>query len=112
MEAPGGAQRRRSPRILWRTSILVNWLGDGGLTVREQAETEIVNAHGALLRLPAALERGQAVELLHPTSNESQNARVVWTQESAGGWVSAGVELKEPSATFWGINIPIRGSHL
>jgi len=87
--------------------VLVIWEAGWGLKVRDQAETEVVNAHGALLRLDTALPAGKQIELLEPRSNESKSARVVWSRRELGGVAQAGVELIMPSETFWGIYIPI-----
>lgn len=100
-------QQRRSPRVLWRTPVFVIWEPQAGFKVREQAETEIVNAHGALLRLRDALPSCKAVELLNPQSHQSLVARVVWRDPGVGDEVRMGVELRAPSETFWGLYLPI-----
>ncbi len=100
------ASRRRSQRVPWRTPIIVNtWLQEG-LNVREQAETEVVNAHGALLRLSSLLPVSKPIELLHPQTNKLSTARVVWADTRTEGKARVGVELTEPSETFWGVHIP------
>jgi hypothetical protein len=103
---PTNPQQRRSPRFLWRTPLLVSWGGPGGLKVREHAETEIVNAHGGLLRLDTLLPIGAHLDLIHPQTNDHQTARVVWGRKGADGKARAGIELGSPSSTFWGIYIP------
>lgn len=105
-EATGGT--RRSSRVLWRSPVIVVWAAQGGLKVREHAETEVVNAHGALLRLETALRSGKRIELLDPRSNEFMTARVVWSRREVGSTARAGVELSIPSETFWGIYTPIQ----
>ena len=106
MEIPTGGKRRRSRRLRWRTSILVHWMDPNGVKVREHAKTEVVNAHGALLRLKTLLPLGKPLELIQPRSKQIQAARVVWTQKDAGQQARAGVELSTPSQNFWGIYIP------
>ncbi len=99
--------QRRSPRILWRTPVLINWATQEGGQLRERAETEIVNAHGGLLRLATQLPCGQRVDLLDPNSGDICSARVVWSRQEEKNLARAGVELIPPSETFWGIRIPI-----
>lgn len=91
---------------MWRTPVIVEWMGGKGLKVRAKADTEIVNAHGGLLRLDTFLPVGTPVELHQPKSNEVQIARVVWSVKETGNTARAGVELSAPSQTFWGIYIP------
>lgn len=100
-------QERRSPRILWRTPVFVIWEAQAGMKVREQAETEIVNAHGALLRLQGPLPSGKALQLLNPQNHQSLAARVVWRDPGPGEETRMGVELSPPSETFWGLYLRI-----
>lgn len=104
-----GRKQRRSQRVLWRTPMFVIWEAQAGLKVREQAETEIVNAHGALLRLQTTRLAKKSLSLLNPQTHESQVARVVWHDTGSVQEVRVGVELAAPSETFWGIYTPVPG---
>lgn len=96
------AERRRSPRIKWRIPFVATWASGKTLTVREQGETEVINAHGALIRLATHLRRGSQITLLRPGTNLSKPARVVGDVGPAGdGRVRLGVELEIPSHNFW-----------
>ncbi len=99
--------RRRSSRILWRRPVVVIWAAGGEVKQRAHAETEVVNAHGALLRLDTPLPSEKQVELLDPRSNESEAARVVWSRRVTPTTTRAGVELNAPSEMFWGIKTAI-----
>ncbi len=102
-----GAERRRSQRVLLVIPLEVAWTSASGVRVLEHAETEIVNAHGALLRMKAKLPRGAQVELNRPTTHEKVQARVVFLgQEGTDGLWRAGVEFTEPNVTFWGVTLP------
>ena len=107
MRAEGPGKTRRSSRVLWRTPVILIWVSPGGVKVREHAETEVVNAHGALLRLETPRHAGKQIQLLDPRTNESRAARVVWSRGDAGNTAHAGVELNIPSENFWGLYIPI-----
>lgn len=102
-------RQRRSPRLLWRTKVFVAWEDSEGLYNRQPAETEIVNAHGGLIRLNAPLPPQQHLQIIRPQNNESIEARVVWHEELVGGAeVRLGIELDRPNANFWGVRIPGR----
>jgi hypothetical protein len=83
----------------------------GGERVKEAAETEEVNAHGALLRMRAHLPLKTLVVLTHRITNKSTAARVVRTSPAQeDGKLRIAVELDEPSETFWGVSIPPIGN--
>ncbi len=101
-------QRRRSQRILWRAPILITWTDPSGRPRSQAGETEIVNAHGALIRLPATLPVAEYLQVVHARTNESSWARVVWRDPmSSGAGVHVGIELEQPNEDFWGIHIPV-----
>lgn len=102
-----GSQRRRSPRVLLVIPVEVTWTSSSGVRVQEHAETEVVNAHGALLRMKARLARGMQLELSRPRTHEKTQARVVFTTDpDQDGLCRAGVELAAPSEKFWGVTLP------
>ncbi len=105
---PPGAERRRSQRVLLVIPVEVAWTTAEGLRVAENAETEVVNAHGALLRMKTFLPISVEVELMRPRTRQSALARVVWTGDLAeeDEWTRIAVELAVPSETFWGVSIP------
>jgi hypothetical protein len=79
----------------------------GGVRVKEAAETEEVNAHGALLRMKSHLPLNTLIVLTHRITNQSTPARVVRScpaQEDGNPRIA--VELEEQSETFWGVSIP------
>lgn len=104
----GLIQRRRSERILWRAPILTIWTDPSGHPCSQAGETEIVNAHGGLIRLQATLQPGEWLQIVHARTNEAIWARVVWRESVASSpGVRLGVELGHPNEDFWGVHIPI-----
>lgn len=104
---PSPEQQRRSLRVTMAVPVEVVWTRAGGIRVREDAQTEVVNSHGALLRLNAHLPLGITVELIHRKSRQRTRARVVnLYPPGEDGWWRIGVELDAPSETFWGLSIP------
>lgn len=98
---------RRSQRVVLVMRITMIWSKDGGLRVRELAETEVISAHGALLRSNASLAPGTHVTLFNPRNNERVNAKVISQgQQGPDSLARFVVELLEPSAEFWGVSFP------
>lgn len=99
--------RRRSQRTLLVMPLAVSWTTSTGMRVREHAETEVVSAIGALLRMKTKLPMQGRVEIKRPATNQSAQAKVV-TVSNAGpdGWIRIGVEFVTSNSSFWGINFP------
>ena len=101
------AERRRSERVLLVVPLEVAWERPDGSKLKDQAETELVSAHGALLRLKSQLAGVKELELIRKHPPMSTRARVVNTfPVGADGFVRVAVELAVPSHAFWGLVIP------
>jgi hypothetical protein len=97
-----GAERRRSPRVERQVSIVTTWIQGETLKVREEGETESVNAHGALIKLSSNLRPGQGVKIFRPGTQLQSVARVVGNRGLASsGKVLLAVELDRPNLDFW-----------
>ena len=97
-----GAERRRSPRFQRQVSIVATWIQGETLKVREEGETESVNAHGALIKLSSSLRPGQGVKIFRPGTQLQSPARVIGNRGLAGsGKVLLAVELDRPNLEFW-----------
>jgi hypothetical protein len=125
--------RRRSERVLLVVPLEATWTTNTGAHVVERVQTEVVNAHGALLRLKSAIPTETNLQLtrilpepevtfdLKPALTSSRadgaqpqepptaSARVVWAcgPEPPDGLARVGVELYVPSQKFWGISFPV-----
>jgi len=98
---------RRSQRILLVIPVTVSWRTASGVTLRQHAATEVVNAHGALVKIKTNIPLNSVVELIRPSLNRSAKARVVSCEEpEAEGLVRLAVEFLEPNDEFWGISFP------
>ena len=72
------------------------------MTVREQGETEVVSAHGALLKISTRVPQGDIVTLMRPGGNPAKLARVATILgRDADGRLRLAVELDTPSLEFW-----------
>ena len=78
-----------------------------GQTVTAAGETEIVNKHGAKIRVLEWLEKGMRLQVTLPTRKLTRAASVVWVDERdrTEAEVEFGVEL-ESAENFWGIYFP------
>jgi TonB family protein len=102
---PARVEHRRSKRFLVVLPAEVKWHGPGGVSIKENAQAEEVNAHGGLLRMETYPKLGDIIELTNLLSTESAEARVLAIRRSAEDMVrGVAVELHVPSETFWGMN--------
>ena len=100
------AERRRSMRVLLAIAVKVSWKAESGEQVKEEAETEEVNAHGAILRMKTQPPATREIELVHCGTGSSSTARVVALRNpTPEGLHRVAVELSAPVETFWGISI-------
>jgi len=94
------AERRRSQRISLTLPVCLAWEKGDGIYVRENAHTENISTHGALLRMEHALSLHSAVTV--DRGGRVTVARVVRCGlPGAEGWRPVGVELVYPNEVFW-----------
>jgi hypothetical protein len=75
---------------------------------RHQMEglTQVVNAHGGLMKLPVYLHVGQPLLLVNPQNKIEQGSRVVRVEDTAAGDYSVAFEFDKPNPKFWPIVFP------
>ena len=106
---PSSPDQRRSQRVLLVVPVDVTWTREDGVRVKEPAETEVVNAHGALLRVNVRLPLKMEVVLTNRQTQQSTRARVVRNYPPReDGKLPIAFELLEARETFWGVSIPFR----
>ncbi len=99
---PSQKDRRRSQRIFMVERVAVSWHTLDGIPVTEQAKTEVVSAHGALLQMCRALPIRQVIQLTRTQSNGWSLARVIESaSEKPDGSILVAVEFAVPSNSFW-----------
>jgi hypothetical protein len=99
--------QRRSQRMLLVIPVTVSWRTTAGVTLRQHAATEIVNAHGALLKIKACIPVNTVVDMMRPSLNRSAKARVVCSgAPNEEGVTHTAVEFVERNDEFWGISFP------
>ena len=105
-EERSAQDKRRSARVVMKVPLTVEWAVEGKQII-EKAETEIINAHGALLII-GSLPPASAIILLHnEATGQKSLARIVsFAGAARHGRERMTVELSSPSYKFWGIYFP------
>jgi hypothetical protein len=97
---------RRSARVLLRMRIEVRGKDTTERVFVEDANTLVVNAHGALIELAAPVLLGQRITVSNSATRHSRRCRVAYLGASFEGKVRVGVEFLRPSPSFWQIAFP------
>ncbi len=98
--------RRRSERVMLRMSVLVVAEDEERKQIQEEAETQVVNAHGGLLRMKQHLHVGQSFLLSNPRNSLEISCRVVRTEEEGMEFYKVAFEFDRPEPNFWPIVFP------
>lgn len=98
--------RRRSMRVLLSVPIHVSGKDRKDRSFDEETRTLVVNAHGALISLAAAVIAGQQLTIANEATQQSQDCRVVYLGSGTSGRVQMGIEFTAPSPKFWQIDFP------
>jgi|HubBroStandDraft_4_1064222.scaffolds.fasta_scaffold26495_5 hypothetical protein len=95
---------RRSTRVFTRIPVRAAGKSAIGRKFRENSQTIVVNAHGALLYVQAELEMGADITLINPVTEEEQDCRVVFLGDLSEKGQRIGVEFLSPAPHFWGVD--------
>jgi hypothetical protein len=98
--------RRRSMRVLLSLPIRVCGKTTSDQEFEEQTRTLVVNAHGALISIQAAIAVDQPVVVWNKSTNQSRECRVVHVGTPLAGKAQIGIEFVKPSPSFWQIDFP------
>ena len=98
--------RRRSERVMLRMRLLV--IAEDSERKRREIEglTQVVNAHGGLMKFPLYLHVGQPLQLVNPQNKVEQTCRVVRVEDTAVGDYSIAFEFDKPNPKFWPVVFP------
>ncbi|HLE81715.1 MAG TPA: hypothetical protein VJA25_10520 [Dehalococcoidia bacterium] len=99
---PFQKERRRSKRALLETPVELTWFVSEDACSQEQAATEIVNAHGALLRLKIRHLMPLRFRLRCLSTDKLSWARIVGVGgPELDGLIRIAVELEKADEKFW-----------
>ncbi len=98
--------RRRSPRLFLQVRVLL----EGRQATQEpfslEAQTLVVNAHGALIEVGTALKQGQTVTMKNVRTGEAVQCTVKLVSPAPDGKFSTAFEFAQPNPNFWRISFP------
>ena len=100
------ANTRRSQRLLLKISVVIAGQKANGSHFVEQTNTEVVNAHGALILLSEPVANEQLLRMKNVKSGDEEPCKVVGLGQKVGGKAEVGVEFVKPSPRFWRIAFP------
>lgn len=89
--------------------VEASWIGNGGLEVRQSAETLLVSRSGGVLRLADKLFAGQEITLRRQREGDNwkiARARVVAEIDQEPDGFLYAIAIVEPRADFWDIDFP------
>jgi hypothetical protein len=98
------SKERRSSRIFTRIPVRASGKNTQGKKFRENSQTIVINAHGALLYLNEEIGMGNQLVLINPVTEEEQECRVVFLGELSDKGTRVGIEFLSPSPHFWGVD--------
>jgi hypothetical protein len=98
------SKERRSSRIFTRIPVRASGKNTQGKKFRENSQTIVINAHGALLYLNEEIAMGNQLVLINPVTEEEQECRVVYLGELSDKGTRVGIEFLSPSPHFWGVD--------
>jgi hypothetical protein len=80
---------------------------------RQQLEgmTQVVNAHGGLIKMAEELYVGQPMLLVNPQNKEEQGCRVVRVDDTAEDDFAIAFEFDKPNPKFWPVVFPPEDWH-
>jgi hypothetical protein len=96
-------KERRSSRVFSRIPVRAAGKDVEGRKFRENSQTIVINAHGALLYLQPTLEIGADLTLINPVTEEEQECRIVYLGDTSDKGTRVGVEFLCPCPHFWGV---------
>lgn len=106
MAIPDAQNRRRSERVILRIAVTVLAEDEERKQLQEQAETQVVNAHGGLMRMRSQLHMGQSFLLNNPQNSKEMSCRVVRVEEHGLEFYNVAFEFDRPAPNFWPIVFP------
>ena len=98
--------RRRSERVMLQMRVTVIADDVNRKPRQEEALTQVVNAHGGLLKLKMEVHVGQPMRLVNPQNKVEQNCRVVRVDETGTDFYSVAFEFDQRNPKFWPVVFP------
>ena len=98
---PAKKVSRSSERLSLRVPVVIYGFAGKGGAFHEDTETITVNSSGALVTLKTKLALGDLVFLLHKSSRQEQEVRVVFIDAYSDRETRVALAFKKPISDFW-----------
>lgn len=95
--------RRRSQRVTLQMAVEIQLHMVDGRLLRQDAFTEVVNAHGGLLEMQIRPAAGQRMLLTNPNSGVHQSATILSAKRSREGGYEVAFEFDSPAPKLWAL---------
>src|SRR6266480_181634 len=92
---------RSGERIYMRVPVVIYGFAGKAGAFHEDTQTVIVNPSGALVSLKTKLALGDTVFLIHKSSRQEQEVRVVYLDSYSDRETRVGLAFKKPISDFW-----------
>jgi hypothetical protein len=89
-----------------RMSVMVLAEDEERRQIQEEAQTQVVNAHGGLLKMNSHLHVGQSFLLNNPRNSMEMSCHVVRIEEAGLQHYNVAFEFDRPAPKFWPIVFP------
>ena len=100
------SNRRRSERVMLQVPVIVRVNTRDAKMAEEETRTEVVNAHGGLMKLKIEVLAGQPIVIVNAKTKMEQSCRVVRVEYGAGATSAVAFEFDQPAPQFWPITFP------
>ena len=98
---PAKKTPRSSERVPMRVPVVIYGFAGKAGAFHEDTQTVIVNPSGALVSLKTKLAMGDTVFLIHKSSRQEQEVRVVYLDSYSDRETGVGLAFKKPLSDFW-----------
>src|SRR5260370_40231472 len=100
------SSRRRSQRLFIQIPVVVSGQLNPSTPFSEEANTVVLNAHGALVQLNTAVQIGQKIMLQNVRTKEQQEVTVVFLAPAESRKSNVALGCTTPRPDFWHVAFP------
>jgi len=92
--------------VMLQLQVLLHLHMPDGRLLRQDAFTQVVNAHGGLLDMETKPPLRQRLLLMNPSSGIQQSATIVSAKKSREGGFAVAFEFDSPAPKLWALVFP------
>ncbi|MDP9340080.1 MAG: hypothetical protein M3P45_14555 [Acidobacteriota bacterium] len=98
--------KRRSERVFLTMRLALSARAPDGRATSQEAQSQVVNAHGGLLVTQMDIVAGQEFVLTNPKTGMAKRCRVVRAERLETTGLSVAFQFDEPAPKFWPVDFP------